>query len=92
MQILRAKLLQRAEEEQRSKIAAERKGQVGTGERSEKIRTYNFPQNRVTDHRVGMDLYKLPQVLEGDLDAFIDALAMKERADRLVAGGDGARA
>ena len=86
MQILRAKLLARAEEEQRSKIAAERKGQVGTGERSEKIRTYNFPQNRVTDHRVGMDLYKLPQVLEGDLDEFIDALSMKERADRLAAG------
>jgi peptide chain release factor 1 len=88
MQILRAKLLQRAEEEQRSKIAAERKGQVGTGERSEKIRTYNFPQNRVTDHRIGMDLYKLPQVMDGDLDEFVDALAMKERADRL-AGGDG---
>jgi len=86
MQILRAKLLARAEEEQRAKIAAERKGQVGTGERSEKIRTYNFPQNRVTDHRVGMDLYKLPQVLEGDLDEFIDALAMKDRADRLAEG------
>jgi len=86
MQILRAKLLARAEEEQRSKIAAERKGQVGTGERSEKIRTYNFPQNRVTDHRVGMDLYKLPQVLDGDLDEFIDALSMKDRADRLAAG------
>ena len=71
---------------QRSKIAAERKGQVGTGERSEKIRTYNFPQNRVTDHRVGIDLYKLPQVLDGDLDEFIDALSMKDRADRLAAG------
>ena len=91
MQILRAKLLARAEEEQRSKIAAERKGQVGTGERSEKIRTYNFPQNRVTDHRVGIDLYKLPQVLDGDLDEFIDALSMKDRADRLAAGsGNGA--
>jgi peptide chain release factor 1 len=90
MQILRAKLLQRAEEEQRSKIAAERKGQVGTGERSEKIRTYNFPQNRVTDHRVGLDLYKLPQVLEGDLDQFIDALAMRDRSERL-ASGNGAR-
>ena len=89
MQILRAKLFARAEEEQRSKIAAERKGQVGTGERSEKIRTYNFPQNRVTDHRVGIDLYKLPQVLEGDLDAFIDALAMKDRSERLASGGNG---
>ncbi|MGZ4128444.1 MAG: peptide chain release factor 1 [Actinomycetota bacterium] len=92
MQILRAKLLARAEEEQRSKIAAERKGQVGTGERSEKIRTYNFPQNRVTDHRVGMDLYKLPQVLDGDLDEFIDALAMKDRAERLATGSGNGRA
>jgi peptide chain release factor 1 len=92
MQILRAKLLARAEEEQRSKIAAERKGQVGTGERSEKIRTYNFPQNRVTDHRVGIDLYKLPQVLDGDLDEFIDALSMKDRADRLAAGSDNGEA
>ena len=86
MRILRARLLQRAQEEQRAAIAAERKGQVGTGERSEKIRTYNFPQNRVTDHRVGLTLQKLPQVLEGDIEELIEALALKDRADRLAAG------
>ncbi|MFA5890197.1 MAG: peptide chain release factor 1 [Actinomycetota bacterium] len=90
LRILRARLLQRAVEEQRAKIAADRKGQVGTGERSEKIRTYNFPQNRVTDHRVGVTLHKLPQVLEGDLDELIDALTLKDRADRLT-GDDDAR-
>jgi peptide chain release factor 1 len=88
MQILRARLLRRAEEEQRAKIAAERKGQVGTGERSEKIRTYNYPQNRVSDHRIGKDLYKLPQVMQGDLDEFIDALAVAERA-QLLGSPDG---
>ena len=87
MQMLRAKLYQQAVEEQTAAIAAERRGQVGSGERSEKIRTYNFPQNRVTDHRVGVDLYKLQQVLQGDLDEFIDALTLRERQDRL--GGDG---
>ncbi len=82
MRILRARLLQRAVEEQRSKIAAERKGQVGTGERSEKIRTYNFPQNRVTDHRVGVTVHKLPAVLEGDLDEIINALTIADREPR----------
>ena len=88
MRILRARLLERAQREQQAKIAAERKSAVGTGDRSEKIRTYNFPQNRVTDHRIKMTLQKLPQVLEGDLDELIDALAAQARADRL--GGDGA--
>jgi peptide chain release factor 1 len=88
MRILRARLLERAQREQQAKIAAERRSAVGTGDRSEKIRTYNFPQNRVTDHRIKMTLQKLPQVLEGDLDELIDALAAQDRADRL--GGDGA--
>ena len=79
MRILRARLLQQAQEEQRAKIAEERRGQVGTGERSEKIRTYNFPQNRVTDHRVNMDIFNVPGVLEGNIDAFIDALTLKSR-------------
>jgi len=87
MRILRARLLERAQREQAAKIAAERKSAVGTGDRSEKIRTYNFPQNRVTDHRIGMSVQKLPQVLEGDLDDLIDALTAHDRADRL---GDGA--
>jgi len=94
MRILRARLLARAQEEQRAKIAAERKGQVGGGERAEKIRTYNFPQNRVTDHRVGITLHKLPLVMEGDLDEIIEALALKDRAERLAGGngsGDGSR-
>jgi peptide chain release factor 1 len=89
MRILRARLLQRALSEQRASQAADRKAQVGTGERSEKIRTYNFPQNRVTDHRIGVTLHKLPQVLEGDLDDLIDALIAQERADRLKADDDG---
>jgi len=87
MRILRARLLERAQREQAAKIAAERKSAVGTGDRSEKIRTYNFPQNRVTDHRIGLSVQKLPQVLEGDLEDIIDALTAQDRADRL---GDGA--
>jgi peptide chain release factor 1 len=79
MRILRARLLQRAQDEQRQKIAAERRDQVGTGERSEKIRTYNFPQNRVTDHRVNLDVFNVPGVLDGGLDTFIDALTLKSR-------------
>jgi len=86
MRILRARLLERAQQEQRAAIAAERKSAVGTGDRSEKIRTYNFPQNRVTDHRTGVTLHKLPQVLEGDLDELIDALVARGRA---VSLGDG---
>jgi peptide chain release factor 1 len=89
MRILRARLLERAQREQRAAIAAERRSAVGTGDRSEKIRTYNFPQNRVTDHRIGMTLHKLPQVLEGDLDELIDALVSRGRAESL---GDGATA
>jgi peptide chain release factor 1 len=90
MRILRARLLERAQREQQAKIAAERKSAVGTGDRSEKIRTYNFPQNRVTDHRIGMSVQKLPQVLEGDLDDLIDALESHDRAGKLVGDGNGA--
>jgi peptide chain release factor 1 len=90
MRILRARLLERAQREQQAKIAAERKSAVGTGDRSEKIRTYNFPQNRVTDHRIGLSVQKLPQVLEGDLDDLIDALESHDRAGKLVGDGDGA--
>ncbi len=89
MRILRARLLERAQREQRAAIDAERRSAVGTGDRSEKIRTYNFPQNRVTDHRIGMTLHKLPQVLEGDLDELIDALVAHGRAESLGAGGMG---
>jgi peptide chain release factor 1 len=84
MRVLKARLLEHAQEEQRAQIAADRRSQVGTGERSERIRTYNFPQGRVTDHRVGLTLHKLPQVLEGELDELIDALAAADQAARMA--------
>jgi len=83
MRVLKARLLERAQEEQQAAIAADRRSQVGTGERSERIRTYNFAQNRVTDHRIGLTLHRLPEVLEGDLDELIEALAAAEQAERL---------
>jgi peptide chain release factor 1 len=85
MRILRAHLLERAEREQAEAIAAQRRQQVGTAERSEKIRTYNFPQNRVTDHRIGLSVHQIGNVLDGDLDALIDALAAAEQAAQLAA-------
>lgn len=74
MRTLRARIVEAEREKQDAEIAQSRKAQVGTGDRSEKIRTYNFPQNRVTDHRVGLTLHKLEQVLEGDMDEFVEAL------------------
>jgi len=90
MRYLRARLLQAAQDEAQAKESAARREQVGTGERSEKIRTYNFPQNRVTDHRLGMSVHNLPAVMAGDLSEFIDALMSKERAEKLSgSGGEG---
>ncbi|HUI68033.1 MAG TPA: peptide chain release factor 1 [Nitrospirota bacterium] len=83
MKILRSRLLEREREKQEADTAQDRKAQVGTGERSEKIRTYNFPQSRVTDHRIGLSLYRLESVLDGDLDEFIDALTAAANAERL---------
>jgi len=83
MKILRSRLLEREREKQEADTAQDRKSQVGTGERSEKIRTYNFPQSRVTDHRIGLSLYRLESVLDGDLDEFIDALTAASNAERL---------
>lgn len=83
MRVLRARLLERAREERDAQIAAERRSQVGTGERSERIRTYNFPQARVTDHRIGLTVHNLAAVLEGDLDELIDALMASEQALKL---------
>ena len=83
MRVLKARLLERAQEERQAAIAADRKSQDGTGERSERIRTYNFPQTRVTDHRIGLTLHRLPTVLEGDLDELVDALVAAEEAERL---------
>lgn len=78
MAVLRSRLLQLKEDQERAKYAAERRSQIGTGDRSERVRTYNFPQNRLTDHRIGLTLYSLPQVMEGALDPVIEAL---QRAD-----------
>jgi peptide chain release factor 1 len=83
MKVLRARLYEIEMEKQEKERANERKSQVGTGDRSEKIRTYNFPQNRVTDHRIGFTLHKLDQVLEGDLDEIIDNLATHYQSERL---------
>jgi peptide chain release factor 1 len=88
MSILRARLYEIAVREQQEKESANRRAQVGTGERSEKIRTYNFPQSRVTDHRIGLTSHNLPTVLDGDLDEFIDELATQEEAERLQAIGE----
>jgi peptide chain release factor 1 len=84
MRVLKARLLERAQEEQAAAIAADRKSQVGTGERSERIRTYNFPQGRVSDHRIGLTLHKLPAIVEGDLDEVIDALVAWEQGRKLA--------
>ena len=83
MSVLRARLLDLEMARQRSEGSALRKGMVGSGDRSEKVRTYNFAQDRVTDHRIGMDLHNLPGVLDGDLDRLIDALNMADQAERL---------
>jgi len=83
--ILRARLYEQELARQEAEVARARRAQVGSGERSEKIRTYNFPQNRVTDHRVGLTLHQLPDVLDGDLDAFIDELTAYEQARQLQA-------
>ena len=87
LSILRARLYEMEEEKRRSEIESDRRSQVGTGERSEKIRTYNYPQNRVTDHRIGVSNYNLPAVMDGDIDGFIEELSTRDEADRLAATG-----
>jgi peptide chain release factor 1 len=86
MRYLRARLLVKAQEEAHAKEAEARRAQVGTGERAEKIRTYNFPEGRVTDHRVKVTVHQLQAVLDGDIDEFVDALLAQERAEQLAAG------
>jgi peptide chain release factor 1 len=87
MSILRARLYELEEEKRRAVLEADRRSQVGTGERSEKIRTYNYPQNRVTDHRIGVSSYNLPVVMDGSIDQFIDELSTRDEADRLASTG-----
>jgi len=86
--IIQARLQEREEAKQHASVAAQRKAQVGTGDRSEKIRTYNYPQGRVTDHRIGFTSYSLGGVMEGNLDPFIDALTIADEAAKLAAAGD----
>jgi peptide chain release factor 1 len=90
MAILRARLFEIEETRRRTAIEASRRAQVGSGERSEKIRTFNFPQSRVTDHRIGKSLYNMEAVLQGEIDDFIDELVLHEEGERLQAAGLGA--
>ena len=83
MAVLRARLFDMEQRKQQEEITRERRSQVGTAERAEKVRTYNFPQNRVTDHRIGLTLHNLPAILQGELDELIDALATQEEAKKL---------
>jgi peptide chain release factor 1 len=85
LKVLRSRLLERKINEENAKYAAQRKDQIGTGERSEKIRTYNFPQNRVTDHRVEVTLYNLANFIEGDLDSLLEPLMIHDLETRLEA-------
>jgi peptide chain release factor 1 len=87
MAVLRARLYEEEHRRQDEDRGAERRLQVGSGERSEKIRTYNYPQNRVTDHRIGLTLHRLETIIDGDLDEIIDELATTDQAERLQAIG-----
>jgi peptide chain release factor 1 len=87
LSILRARLFEIAEAQRRAELDADRRSQVGSGERSEKIRTYNYPQSRVTDHRVGLSSYNLSAVMDGDIEQFIEELSTRDETDRLAATG-----
>ena len=83
MKVLKSRLLKMEQDKQNEAIASDRRSQVGSGDRSEKIRTYNFPQSRLTDHRIGLTLYKLDEIINGNLDEVIDALVTAQRAEQL---------
>jgi peptide chain release factor 1 len=87
LRVIRTRILQKRQEDQDREIATQRRSQVGTGDRSERIRTYNFPQGRVTDHRINLTLHKLPQILEGDIDELIDELTTYYQAEALKKTG-----
>jgi peptide chain release factor 1 len=88
MRVLRARLYEMEMEKQQAALAKERKQQVGSGDRSEKIRTYNFPQNRLTDHRIGLTIHQLTEIMEGKLQPVIDALIAHFNAERLKSEAD----
>ncbi|MCQ2373617.1 MAG: peptide chain release factor 1, partial [Phascolarctobacterium sp.] len=83
LKVLRARILEKAQEEARSATAEDRKSQVGTGDRSERIRTYNYPQGRVTDHRIGLTLYKIDAIVNGDMDELMDAMITAKQTELL---------
>jgi len=85
LKVLRARLKSKLEQEQQQEIAAARKAMVGSGDRSQRIRTYNFPQGRLTDHRISLTLYKLPEIMAGEIDEVIEALREADRIERLEA-------
>ena len=85
MKVLKARLFDLKQREQNKEIAAVRKSMVGSGDRSDKIRTYNYPQNRITDHRIGLTLYNLSGIMEGDLTELIDQIKMADRTEKLQA-------
>jgi peptide chain release factor 1 len=87
MSILRARLFEIEEEKRRAEIEQTRRSQVGSAERSEKIRTYNFPQSRITDHRIGLSLHNMTAVLDGEIDPFLDELTLQDETERLKAAG-----
>ena len=91
MKILRTKLYEMQQQALDQERASERRSQVGSGDRSERVRTYNYPQGRVTDHRIGLTLYKLDSILNGDLDEILDALMTQDQADRLQRSEGGER-
>jgi peptide chain release factor 1 len=88
MKVLRARVYDKFQQEAQAEYDQVRKSAVGTGDRSERIRTYNFPQNRVTDHRIGLTLQKLDQIIEGKLDEIIDALTLEDQTSKLESGQD----
>jgi peptide chain release factor 1 len=88
MKVLRSRLYEAKQAEQNDQIASQRRSQVGTGDRSERIRTYNYPQGRVSEHRIGLTLYRLDAILNGDLDEIVDALITADRAAQLQEGGE----
>ena len=83
MKVLKSRLYDKMQQEQNAKIAAEREDQIDSGDRSERIRTYNFPQGWVSDHRIGLTLYKLDAIMDGDLDEIIDALTTDDQAKKM---------
>lgn len=89
MSLLQAKLLEQEQSRQQTEIAESRRIQVGSGDRSQRIRTYNYPQGRVTDHRINLTLYKLDEILAGQLDMLVDPIMQEHQADLLVESGIG---